>query len=73
MKELSSKIIEETTRFRSGHAGRVISREEARQIVENITGFFGVLSEWEAVERIHTRSGDVDDSVQRVPTGGRPK
>jgi hypothetical protein len=30
--------------------GRDLSREEARQIAENITGFFAVLAEWSRAE-----------------------
>ena len=30
--------------------GRDLSREDARQIVENMTGFFSVLAEWSRAE-----------------------
>ena len=30
--------------------GRDLSREDARQIVENVTGFFTVLAEWSRAE-----------------------
>jgi hypothetical protein len=51
VKNLSPNIIDETARFWSDRAKRAISQEDARQIVENITGFFSVLAEWEAAER----------------------
>ena len=31
-------------------AARELSREDARQIVENITGFFAILAEWSRAE-----------------------
>jgi hypothetical protein len=51
MKSLSPKIINETAQFWSKRTGRELSEEDARQIIENMTGFFRVLSEWEAAER----------------------
>lgn len=30
--------------------GREISREDARQIAENVTGFFAILAEWSRAE-----------------------
>ena len=37
---------------RSGNraSGRDLSREDARQIAENVTGFFAVLAEWSRAE-----------------------
>jgi hypothetical protein len=51
VKDLSPNIIDETANFWSRRSGRAISQEDARQIVENVAGFFSVLSEWEAAER----------------------
>ena len=31
--------------------GRDLSREDARQIIENVTGFFAILAEWSRAER----------------------
>lgn len=33
-------------------AARELSREDARQIVENITGFFAILAEWSRAETL---------------------
>ena len=32
--------------------GRVLGREDAREITENLTGFFRVLQQWERAERM---------------------
>ena len=32
--------------------GRDLTDEDARQIIHNVTGFFGVLAEWSRVERL---------------------
>lgn len=40
--------ISKTIRFWETRYGQPISREEARQIIEMMTGFFIVLQEWES-------------------------
>jgi hypothetical protein len=32
--------------------GRALSREEARQVAENVTGFFAILAEWSRAEKL---------------------
>lgn len=42
----NDNIIARTRELWKPRLGRDLSREDARQIVENITGFFTVLTEW---------------------------
>jgi len=42
---VSQDFIQETVEFWSKKYGRPISREDARQIIENVTGFFSTLDE----------------------------
>ena len=42
----SDKLINHTCQFWRSRLGRELSREDARQIAENVTGFFSVLYEW---------------------------
>jgi hypothetical protein len=42
----SDKLISHTCQFWRSRLGRELSREDARQIAENVTGFFSVLYEW---------------------------
>jgi hypothetical protein len=51
MKNSSHRSLNNTINFWSNYTGAKLSNEEARQIVENITGFFKVLSEWKAAEK----------------------
>ena len=44
---------------------RELSGEDAREIAENLVGFFKVLSEWEATDRSHQRA-----SVAGGPSDG---
>jgi hypothetical protein len=42
----NDNLIEQTRRLWRSRLGRDVSRENARQIAENVTGFFAVLAEW---------------------------
>jgi hypothetical protein len=35
---------------------KALSAEDAREMARNVTGFFGILAQWEAVERIAANS-----------------
>jgi predicted transcriptional regulator len=60
MAQYSPELIEQTILIFESRTGRVISEEDARQAVENISGFFQMLQEWaEAVDR--------DDSSEALP------
>ena len=50
MAQYSLKLIEQTISVFESRTGRVISDEDARQAVENISGFFRVLQEWNEKE-----------------------
>jgi hypothetical protein len=46
----NDNLIEQTRRLWRSRLGRDVSREDARQIAENVTGFFAVLAEWSRAE-----------------------
>jgi hypothetical protein len=47
----SNDLINETVALWQERAGRQLTREDGRQITENMTGFFRVLREWDRAER----------------------
>jgi hypothetical protein len=52
-------FLEETRAFWQSRTDRVLTREDAREIIENMTGFFRVLLEWDRAKRSkHTDSAD---------------
>jgi len=51
--------IAHTMDFWKARSRRTLSEEDARQMVENVTGFFRILSEWAAAE---ARAPEVDPS-----------
>jgi hypothetical protein len=65
----NDNLIERTRRLWHSHLGHDVSREDARQITENLTGFFAVLAEWS-----HTERGAANDNKTPSTTqddGGR--
>ena len=40
-------VITETIRFWKEHSGEILSPEDAREVIQNITGFFKVLQDWD--------------------------
>ena len=50
MSTYSPELIEQTISVFENRTSRAISEEDARQAVENISGFFRVLQEWTEAE-----------------------
>ena len=46
----NDNLIDRTRELWKPRLGRDLSREDARQIVENVTGFFAILTEWSRAE-----------------------
>ena len=44
-------LLDRTIAFWQPRTARKLTREDARQMVENVTGFFRVLAEWDAKAR----------------------
>jgi hypothetical protein len=43
---VNDNLIDQTCQVWQRRLGRNLTREDARQIAENVTGFFGLLAEW---------------------------
>jgi hypothetical protein len=52
----SDNLIDRTRQVWQPRLGRDLTREDARQIAENVTGFFALLTEWSRVQ--HAGSGE---------------
>jgi hypothetical protein len=48
----NDNLIDRTREVWKPRLGRDLSREDARQIVENVTGFFAILTEWSRGEML---------------------
>jgi hypothetical protein len=81
METAKDKIIERTLEIWQPRTSRKLTREDGRQMVENISGFFDVLGEWEAKEReagvkdfgeILSDAGRTANTGQGAPNGVLP-
>lgn len=48
-------LLDQTIAVWQPYSDRPLSREDARQIVENVTGFFSVLKDWMSTELSESR------------------
>ena len=48
----NDNLIDRTREVWKPRLGHDLSREDARQIAENVTGFFAVLAEWSRAEKL---------------------
>ncbi len=53
--------LEETLQVWEPIAGRKLTREDARQIRENLVGYFQLLIEWDAAEKARQEEGEIED------------
>lgn len=58
MKNGASDIIEQTLDFWGKRTEKDLSREDAREMVANVAGFFQVLAEWDRKARLEACSED---------------
>ena len=68
MARYSAELIEQTISVFESRTGRMISQEDVRQAVENISGFFLVLQEWAEAEN-QEEYEDEPDRPARVEGG----
>lgn len=64
MANIDPAFLDKTVAFWQPRASRKLTREDARQMIENVSGFFLVLAEWEAQDRAarSTPPGDLNAS-----------
>jgi hypothetical protein len=65
---LDTQLIDRTIDMWQPKSRRQLSREDARQIVENVTGFFHTLGEWAKAEALGSAS-DTNHRPLRGPRG----
>jgi hypothetical protein len=67
-------LIDRTRQVWQPRLGRDLSREDARQIAENVTGFFAILAEWSRAETPvpanHMRKPSTSDVRREKKAGG---
>jgi hypothetical protein len=62
-------FIDQTIAIWQERTERKLTREDGREIIENITGFFSILQEWEQKEEAE---GHAETATSKHSRGGRP-
>ena len=62
----NDNLINRTIGLWQARGGRTLSHEDARQIVENVTGFFSILHKWSRAEVVAA----ANDTRERSPVHG---
>ncbi|KUM25903.1 hypothetical protein AU467_23925 [Mesorhizobium loti] len=47
---VDNALLDRTVQLFEARTGRSLSKEDARQIVENVSGFFRILAEWQKMD-----------------------
>ena len=56
MEESKRQFLERTKQFWQARTGKPLSDEDAREMIENITGFFKILMRWDQEAKDRTKS-----------------
>ena len=65
-------FLDETITFWQPRAQRTLTHEDAREIVENLTGFFAILREWQEAERAVDRAA-ISPAAPTTPSTQTPR
>jgi hypothetical protein len=63
----NNNLIDRTRKVWKPRLGSDLSREDARQVTENVTGFFAILAEWSRAEQLAAAN---DNQAPAWPHGG---
>jgi len=67
------KLVEETSRFWSSRTGEHVSLDDAREMIQNVSRFFGILKKWQQQKDNKSKPGQVkterkqkDERIYRI-------
>jgi hypothetical protein len=72
MAQVKADFLDQTVTFWQPRTSRTLTREDGRQIAENVSGFFRILLEWEAVERSANAPSAEKEFIVSPQAGERP-
>lgn len=52
MRKMQGQLIDRTLEFWQARSSDKLTREDAREIIENVTGFFRVLQKWQVADQL---------------------
>jgi hypothetical protein len=67
----SAELLDDTIAIWQPRASRRLTREDAREILDNLVGFFSLLHQWEMTEREESRAATTRSSAS-AQEGSQP-
>ena len=61
MRRVQKQLIDQTLEFWQALSPKTLTREDAREMIENVTGFFQLLKEWQLADQL---SASYEDTPQ---------
>jgi G:T-mismatch repair DNA endonuclease (very short patch repair protein) len=71
MAQVKADFLDQTVTFWQPRTSRKLTREDGRQIAENVSAFFRILLEWEAAERSVATAAAEKEFIASPLAGGR--
>jgi hypothetical protein len=62
-----TKLLDQTLEVWQPRTSRKLTREDARQIVENVNGFFRILLEWEMASQLEAAAAEPQPTAAAKP------
>ncbi|CAM8670940.1 hypothetical protein PX699_24515 [Sphingobium sp. H39-3-25] len=67
-RRFSDQLVEKTRKLFQERTTRQLTNEDARQILENLTGFFRVLGEWDRAQEKASAEEQLPENSPYIPT-----
>ena len=61
MRRVQKQLIDQTLEFWQARSPKTLTREDAREMIENVAGFFQLLQEWQLADQL---SASYEDTPQ---------
>jgi hypothetical protein len=72
MAHVKADFLDQTVTFWQPRTSRKLTREDGRQIAENVSGFFRILLEWEAAEQSAKTAAATKEFIVSSLAGEQP-
>jgi hypothetical protein len=58
MQRVQKQLIDQTLEFWQARSPKTLTREDAREMIENVAGFFQLLQEWQLADQLSATDKD---------------
>ena len=58
MQRVQKQLIDQTLEFWQARSPKTLTREDAREMIENVAGYFQLLQEWQLADQLSAKDKD---------------